>query len=392
MSGKLDPKEVEKLKLERYRTKLQELVYKRNNLQNEWHEIKDSIKSLKTFKEIQLCENRIKGLHDQTTKWVLEWKQWGIWRDPYYPDELQSELQNAVKETENFMQSLENAFDTLDQMLEQQEFDLHPKKDYGRTHLIQAEYNISIELQKHLKVKIIPHLSTIQWNSFGFTASWGKITEIGLYRRKINSLPTSFFKLTHLKKVSLAENHFSSLPNSIRNLKRLKTLWLQKNSLVSLPEAVGDLPSLQSLDLSNNKLRSALPDSFGNLTSLKTLDLSNNHLRSSPLPESFGNLINLQTLNLSNNQLTSPLPKSFGNLTSLEVLNLSNNRLSALPESFGQLKQLLNLDLRNNPIQNVPESFTNLHNLRVLTLVGSHLPNNQKKEISSVLTGCTIYW
>ncbi|MFX1532743.1 MAG: TIR domain-containing protein [Promethearchaeota archaeon] len=135
----------------------------------------------------------------------------------------------------------------------------------------------------------IPPVDKIEFKTFGFKVENKHITGLGLYNKRLNSLPESF----------------------------------------------GQLRNLQILNLRGNRLDS-LPESFGQLTSLQTLNLRWNDLRS--LPETFGNLVNLKKLNLWDNKLSS-LPESFKNLTKLEMLFLGGNPLRSLPESVKELQK-----------------------------------------------------
>jgi len=162
-------------------------------------------------------------------------------------------------------------------------------KSYHGVELNRIEYEVMIELEKMVG-EAIPKVSEIDSYTFLFTFGYmeesGHVVGLGLYKKKL-----------------------SSLPESIGNLNSLKELYIGGNQLISLPESIGNLNSLQELDLSYNKLTS-LPESIGNLNSLKKLDISNNQLTS--LPESIGNLNSLQIFDLEANGLTS-LPERIKN-------------------------------------------------------------------------------
>jgi len=170
------------------------------------------------------------------------------------------------------------------------------------------------------------------------------IKELLLYNWRLEVLPESIGKLTHLEYFAIyadpdndTQIPLSSLPESIGNLTNLESLAIQLTEFNNLPESIGNLKKLKSLEIEWNGI-SNLPESIGKLKNLEYLALSANNL--SNLPESIGNLKNLKELNLDFNQLES-LPDSIGGLISLEMLDLSENMdLTCLPDSIIKLKNL----------------------------------------------------
>ena len=129
--------------------------------------------------------------------------------------------------------------------------------DYHGTPLIRDEYETLMELEN--KVGKIPAISKIKWDSFGFIVNENQVVQIGLYNKRLTSLPESIGNLTSLTRLNLNKNQLSSLPDTIGNLKLLTSLSLGDNKLTSLPESVGNLKSLEKLYLRSNKLTS-LPE------------------------------------------------------------------------------------------------------------------------------------
>ncbi|MBD3350322.1 MAG: TIR domain-containing protein, partial [Candidatus Lokiarchaeota archaeon] len=144
-------------------------------------------------------------------------------------------------------------------------------KKYREMKLISAEYTSMLELES-LVGEEIPNVSRVEWNTFGFVTSDSHVTQLGLYRKGLSSLPDSIGNLTSLKELYLIGNTLNSLPESIGSLTSLEQLSLGSNELSSLPETIGSLTSLKELRLNGNKL-SSLPDGIGSLTSLERLYL-----------------------------------------------------------------------------------------------------------------------
>ena len=115
----------------------------------------------------------------------------------------------------------------------------HPKKYQGAT--IQAgdhEFLKALETQLNTP---IPKVNEVEWDTFGFVVENQRVEQLGLYAKKL-----------------------SSLPENIGNLSNLQTLILSSNQLVSLPETIGQLMNLQKVDLSGNKCVS-LPETIGTM-------------------------------------------------------------------------------------------------------------------------------
>jgi Leucine-rich repeat (LRR) protein len=236
------------------------------------------------------------------------------------------------------------------------------------TLLVKAEYDAIIAIETQLG-QVIPEVTKIDHNTFGFIIKERHVTELGLSGKSLKSLPENLGNLTALQTLNLSCNQLTALPESVGNLQSLTFLDLTSNQLANLPETLGNLKELEMIYLNENKL-SALPKSFGNLQKLLTLRVQNNKLAS--LPDSFANLGALQTLNLNENKLVA-LPETFGNLHVLENLELGSNKLTSLPNSIGQLSALKTLSVAGNPLIAFPESIGELSQLQTLNAMDAKL-------------------
>jgi len=242
------------------------------------------------------------------------------------------------------------------------------------------------ELEKIIG-KSIPLADDIKWDTFGVKIEENDIIELGLYNRRIKTLPESIVNLKSLKQLGLSFNEFTTLPDfigelssleilrlyrnklqtlpqSLSKLKSLKYISLSNNKFQVLPEIIGDLSSLEELYLGENQLK-VLPESIKNLKNLKYLSLNGNHL--SIFPDSISSLSSLKELRLHNNKLAT-IPKSIGNLSSLKELWLNQNRLTIIPKSIGSLNTLEKIDLDENQLSSLPESLSKLKSLKSLAL------------------------
>ena len=107
----------------------------------------------------------------------------------------------------------------------------------------------------------IPKVSRVEYNTFGYVEEQNHVVQLGLYNKKVTSLPESIGSLTLLTELNLEENELSSLPDTIGNLKSLTELYLNNNQLSSLPDTIDNLKSLTILNLTMNSL-SSLPDTI----------------------------------------------------------------------------------------------------------------------------------
>lgn len=89
-----------------------------------------------------------------------------------------------------------------------------PKKYQGET--IQAgDYEVLKALETQLNAPI-PKVDEVEWDTFSFVVENQRVVQLGLYAKKLNSLP-----------------------ENIGNLSNLQMLYLNNNKLVSFPENIG---------------------------------------------------------------------------------------------------------------------------------------------------------
>lgn len=151
---------------------------------------------------------------------------------------------------------------------------------------------------------------------------------------------SSLFRLVHLQRLDLADNHFnySQIPTSIRNFPRLTYLDLSASVFSGrVPFEVSQLVKLSVLNLSNNIEPSS--DAVG------LLGLDGSNFRSL-----VQNLTNLRHLRLRFINISSTIPHSMANLTFLRTLDLFQCELfGKFPETIFHFQNLTNLYLRDNP-------------------------------------------
>jgi Leucine rich repeat len=132
----------------------------------------------------------------------------------------------------------------------------HPYKAHGIS-LLEEECDVLEELEHQLG-KVIPEVTEIKWDTFGYIHENQRIMGLGIHKKGLTSLPESICSLKSLTKLDLGENEITSLPESIGQLKTLTRLSLYSNKLTSLPESINALTSLEYLNLEANMLSSLL--------------------------------------------------------------------------------------------------------------------------------------
>nr|MDO8110933.1 TIR domain-containing protein [Candidatus Sigynarchaeota archaeon] len=192
---------------------------------------------------------------------------------------------------------------------------------YNEIKLYQNECEVLVAVESRIG-KSIPLVDEVKNDSFGFNASEGHVTHLGLYNQGLTEISSSI---------------------KIENLRSLRKLALRQNSLSGLPASIGQLRALTRLEISSNRL-SSLPEGIGELSALRELSISSNHLER--------------------------IPDTIGKLENLEALDLSNNLLKRLPDTIGDLKSLIMLDLRGNLFQSLPITMDKLVNLKFIDLRG----------------------
>ncbi|MBD3351005.1 MAG: TIR domain-containing protein [Candidatus Lokiarchaeota archaeon] len=286
------------------------------------------------------------------------------------------------------------------------EMDLYPN-------LVDEERAVLFLLQILTKHEI-PEVKEVKDQTFGFIASECHVTEIGLYKRNLLTIPDTIKKFKRLEILLLRVNQISYLPRTLETLKFLKKINLESNQLKDLPENLGDISTLEELGLSVNQL-SIIPTSIGKLKHLRKLDLSHNNIVTLPstlgelkslvflflqenfiqtLPESIVDIRPLEKLNIQKNRLRM-LPKDIHRLISLEELTLYDNKLTSLPEFIGKLKDLRTLDVKNNLLFSLPKKIINITNLKELWLDFKKISPLQEHVFKWITdlkrNGCSIY-
>lgn len=146
--------------------------------------------------------------------------------------------------------------------------------DFKGHKILQIEVDILKQIEK--STGKIPVVNEIKYDTFGFQVKENGVVSLGLFTKKLTSLPESIGNLTNLQYLGIQNNQLTSLPKSLGSLTNLEHLSLKQNKLTSLPENIGNLTNLKHLDLCFNKLTS-LPESLGNLINLTHLSLSNDN-------------------------------------------------------------------------------------------------------------------
>ncbi len=255
--------------------------------------------------------------------------------------------------------------------------------------ILPKELAILSDIQKEFGFKLTERKKI--GSNVGYTLKNGRITELGLFRKKVTDI-TIICKLQYLEKLDLNQNEITAIPLEICNLKKLielrftgnsltsihpslfkltslKELWLNGNKIAEIPSEISRLTSLELLGLGDNKL-CEIPSEIGNLSSLVKLWLSENEINS--IPEELCNLSNLRILKLDSNKLAK-LPENIGNLEKLSTIDISNNRIGIIPNSIGSLNFLSSFLISNNKVEALPKSFYNLTSLNKLILSGNSI-------------------
>ncbi len=175
--------------------------------------------------------------------------------------------------------------------------------------LIKSDVDVLRELESLTGVKFSKSIDYVDFTEF--TCALNRVSQLGIYKCNIKTLPKSIGDLKSLEVLKLTGNAIINLPESIGNLKSLRYLSIKHNNLSSLPVSIGDLKSLKSLSIVGNGHLTTIPESIGNLKSLTYLELYNNNLKN--LPDSIINLTSLKTLDIMKNPISisySTLPES----------------------------------------------------------------------------------
>lgn len=163
--------------------------------------------------------------------------------------------------------------------------------------------------------------------------SFGQLIELqtlSLSNNQLTSVPKSLGKLAELRRLDLSGNQLTGVPQSFAELTALLDIWLFNNRLVNVPESILQLAGLQWISLAGNSIAN-LPPKVGNLLMLRRLNFSSNQLVN--VPENLGELTELKWLSLADNQLAT-IPEGLRNLTNLNALFLHENPLLEIPDEI----------------------------------------------------------
>ena len=109
-------------------------------------------------------------------------------------------------------------------------------RSYHGTILAVPDYNFMMKMEK--QAGKIPKVSRVEYNTFGYVEEQNHVVQLGLYNKKVTSLPDTIGNLKSLTELYLNNNQLSSLPDTIGSLKSLTILNLTMNSLSSLPDTI----------------------------------------------------------------------------------------------------------------------------------------------------------
>ncbi|KAL6287188.1 hypothetical protein ACE6H2_011578 [Prunus campanulata] len=200
----------------------------------------------------------------------------------------------------------------------------------------------------------------------------------------INSSNT-LFRLVHLQRLDLSDNHFnfSEIPSRFgQDLSSLTYLNLS-NSLFygQIPSEISMLSKLSTLDLSYNSLK-LYPDItplkltkgnmislVQNLTNIKQLHLSQVDIFST-VPDILVNASSLTSLQLGYCKFDGEFPVGIFHLPNLEVLDVKGNpKLTGYFPNFNRSNALKKLDVaKTNFSGQLPTTIGNLHSLNLLDM------------------------
>ncbi|KAF4347022.1 hypothetical protein F8388_017834 [Cannabis sativa] len=154
------------------------------------------------------------------------------------------------------------------------------------------------------------------------------------------------------------------LPSSLWKLPHLKQVNFDRNILSGSIPKEWTLTKLESLGISANNLSGPIPSYLGNITTLIQLGMESN-LFSGTIPSELGKLVNLEYLNLNANNLTGEFPLALTNLTN----RISSNYFTGRMPEFTNWKQLQNLEMEASGFKGpIPSSISNLDKLTELRI------------------------
>ena len=204
-------------------------------------------------------------------------------------------------------------------------------------------------------------------------------------------IPTKFFNISSLQKISSAKNSlFGNLPldTGLLSCPNLETLYFGGNKLSgSIPSDLSNCSNLVDVDFSTNLLSGPIPKSLGNLKYLQILYLIDNKLigeggdQEPNFLSSLSNCLFLEELGISFNSLNITITDSIGNLSvSLRYFIAGYNQIKGqIPMGIGSFKKLTILHLSSNKLTgNIPSTLGELEGLERLHLrennIGGYIP------------------
>ncbi len=88
-------------------------------------------------------------------------------------------------------------------------------RDYHGTTLYKPEWEAMMAIERALGDKAVPMVDKIESDTFGYVAAGGHVTGLGLYNKRLSSLPETIGELKSLTYLHLNSNKLQSLPDSI---------------------------------------------------------------------------------------------------------------------------------------------------------------------------------
>ncbi|KMZ70277.1 Receptor-like protein kinase [Zostera marina] len=255
------------------------------------------------------------------------------------------------------------------------------------------QQKLSREIQALLTFKNAlddPNAALSGWNpnSSGAPCSWRGVScditatppivvDLRLPKMQLRGpISSSLSLLSHLKTLSLRDNHFTgSIPLVFSSATSLRSILLQNNFLSGpLPDSFPyNLSSLLMLNLAGNQISGPIPDRVH--SRLRYLDLSSNNFTGVIPPALPYSAPNLQSLNLSFNRLRGSIPLSIGQMQSLFYLWLDWNLLEGpLPAVLANCTSLLQFGLEGNNFSGVfPAAIGAIPSLQVISIAHNSL-------------------
>ncbi|XP_062096121.1 probable LRR receptor-like serine/threonine-protein kinase At1g07650 isoform X3 [Humulus lupulus] len=208
-------------------------------------------------------------------------------------------------------------------------------------------------------------------------------------------LPSSLWRLPHLKSVNLERNILTGPIPREWTLTKLEILCINANNLSGpIPAYLGNITTLTYLAMESNLFSGTIPSELGKLVNLYYFRISSNYF-TGRMPE-LGNWKQLQILEMEASGFNGPIPSSlstldkmteiritdlngessyFPNLTRMsnlkKLMMRSCNLKGHIPYYIHDLKKLVTLDLSFNKLDGQLPNFENLDQLSKMYLTGN---------------------